>query len=290
MDDFLKKIVVARDTYLDLGGGGTEDARLERVVYGRFRDEETREIFFELFREVESLYEILSPSPELRDHIATFKRLATLYAAVRNAYSRQLGYTADLAHKTRTLIQESADHSGLERFSKSVTFDSKTLEGLRRDDGPDEGKVFNLVRGLTKETEEHPEEAAVLQTLRDRAERVLKSMMDGLTSAQAAMTELERLATEKEDAERAARESGLLPQAFGVFFALKDDAALAEAGIDPMQVAREAESLTARYPDAAVNAEQQRLFRMGLYQPLLKLAPDDLKRIVERAMLVLFRG
>jgi type I restriction enzyme R subunit len=146
------------------------------------------------------------------------------------------------------------------------------------------------VRGLTKEIDEHPEQAAVLQTLKERAERVLKSMMDGLTSAQAAMTELECLAKEKEDAERAAGESGLSPQAFGVFFTLKDDAALAEAGIDPMQVASEAQSLIERYPNAAVNAEEQRLFRTGLYQPLLKLAPDDLKRIVERAMLVLLRG
>ena len=34
---------------------------------------------------------------------------------------------------------------------RTVTFDLKTLEGLRGQPGTDEGKVFNLVRGLQKE-------------------------------------------------------------------------------------------------------------------------------------------
>ena len=57
------------------------------VVYGRFLDPEPRKAFFEAYKEIEALWEILSPSPELRDHIATYKRLAQLYAAVRNAYA-----------------------------------------------------------------------------------------------------------------------------------------------------------------------------------------------------------
>lgn len=288
MADFLKNIVLARQAYLETDEAGSEDERLERIVYARFRDREEREKFFDLFRKLEDLYEILSPSAELRDHIAAFKRLARLYAAVRNAYSTQLGPTNDLAYKTRKLIEEGAGHLGLEQFSKSVTFDAKTLEDLRRDGGPDEGNVVNLVRGLVKEVEEHPEQAAVLQSLKERAERVLKGMMDGLTSAQAAMTELERIAREKEEAERAALEYGLSHRAFGVFFTFRGDPALTEASIDPLYLAREAQLLLERYPNAAVNAEEQRLLRTGLYEPLLKLSPGELKRVVERAIAVLF--
>ncbi len=51
-----------------------------------------------------------------------------------------------------------------------------------------------------------------------------------------------------------------------------------------MQVAREAQALLERYPNAAVNADEQRLLRTGLYRPLLALSAADLKRIVERAM------
>ena len=290
MDDFLRKIVTARETYLEDDVGGTADERLEHIVYRRFRDPEARKAFFEDYKALENLWEILSPSAELRDHIGTYKRLAKLYMAVRTAYSTQLGFTADLAHKTRKLIEESAEHAGLERFRKSVTFDAGTLEGLRGDTGPDEGKVINLVRGLQTEVQEHAEQSAVLQSLKERAERVLKNMMDGLTSARQAMSDLERLAKEKEEAEEAARESGLSALAFGVFWTLRDDTALSVAGIDPMQLAREAQRLLERYPNAAVNADERRHLRTGLYRPLLALSPADLKRVVERAMSALSLG
>src|SRR5207302_4888782 len=86
--------------------------------------------FFEAYKDIEALWEILSPSPELRDHITTYKRLAQLYAAVRNAYVDRGGYVADLAYKTRRLVEEGASQEGLGRLTKTVTFDVKTLEGL----------------------------------------------------------------------------------------------------------------------------------------------------------------
>src|SRR5208282_4051159 len=110
----------------------------------RFLDPEPRKAFFEAFKDIENLWEILSPSKELVDHIATYKRLTQLYAAVRNAYAEKVGFVADLAYKTRRLIEESATQEGLGRLTKSITFDVRTLEALRLDKGSDAGKVFNL--------------------------------------------------------------------------------------------------------------------------------------------------
>ncbi|MEQ8826308.1 MAG: deoxyribonuclease HsdR, partial [Parvibaculum sp.] len=150
LKDFLGRIEKAKADYLDAGDEGSADEKLEKLVYGRFLDSEPRKAFFEAYKEIETLWEILSPSPELRDHITTFKRLAQLYAAVRNAYADHVGYLADLAYKTRRLVEESATQEGLGKLTKTVTFDVRTLEGLRGEPGSDEGKVFNLVRGLQK--------------------------------------------------------------------------------------------------------------------------------------------
>ena len=102
-----------------------------------------------------------------------------------------------------------------------MTFDVKTLEALRGEKGSDEGKVFNLVRGLQKEIDEDANAAPVLQPLKDRAERILKDMENRKTTGLAAMDLLAALAAEKEAAAKAAKESGLSPKAFGVFWALK---------------------------------------------------------------------
>ena len=235
LKDFLEKIAKAEKEYLDAGEGGDADERLERVVYGRFLDPEPRKAFFEAYKDIENLWEILSPSPELRDHIVTFKRLAQLYAAVRNAYAEKVGFVADLAYKTKRLVEQSATQDGLGRLTKSVTFDVKTLEALRGEKGSDEGKVFNLVRGLQKEIDEDPNAAPVLQPLKDRAERILKDMENRKTTGLAAMDLLAALAAERDAAAKAARETGLSPRAFAVFWALKGEAAFKGAGIAPLE-------------------------------------------------------
>jgi len=200
---------------------------------------------------------------------------------VRNAYAEKVGFVADLAYKTRRLIEESAEQHGLGRLTKTVTFDVATLKSLRGEDGSDEGKVFNLVRGLQHEIDEDPAAAPVLQPLKDRAERILKDLEERKTTGLAAMDQLAALAAEKEAAMKAARDSGLSARAFAVAWVLREDAAVKAAGIDPMTLAKDAEELLGRFPNASVNADEQRRLRASLYKPLLALAQDERARVVD---------
>ncbi|MDN6857304.1 HsdR family type I site-specific deoxyribonuclease [Pseudomonas sp. CAN2814] len=281
LQDFLQRIEQAKKDYLESDAGGTPDERLERLVFGRFLTPEARKTFFESYKEIEALWEILSPDPALRDHIATYKQLSQLYAAVRNAYAEKVGFVADLAYKTRRLIEESAEQHGLGRLTKTVTFDVATLKSLRGEDGADEGKVFNLVRGLQHEIDEDPAAAPVLQPLKDRAERILKYLEERKTTGLAAMDQLAALAAEKEAAMKAASDSGLSARAFAVAWVLREDAAVKAAGIDPMTLAKDAEELLGRFPNASVNADEQRRLRASLYKPLLVLAQDERARVVD---------
>ena len=288
LSDFRRRMSAAERSYLNVGDGSA-DERLERAVYGRFLAPDARKEFYESYKEIESLWEILSPSPELREYIVLFKQLAELYAAVRNAYADKVGFVADLAYKTRRLIEENATQTGLGRLTKSVIFDLKTLEAMRAEQGPDEGKVFNLVRGLQKEIDDNPAAAPVLQPLKDRAERIVKDLETRQTTGLAAMDLLAALASEREAAMKAATESGLSTRAFGVLWTVKDDEALKNAGISPMDLAREVDGLIARFPNAAVNPDEQRRLRASLYRPLLRLPNDDRAQIVETILATLLR-
>ena len=287
LTDFLAKIEKARTDYLVQQADVSADEQLESVVYGRFLDSEQRRAFFEDYKEIEALWEILSPSPELRDHMATYKRLTNLYSAVRNAYSNRFGYLVDLANKTRLMVQDRATQEGLGRVAKTIPFDADTLEALRREPGPEEGKVFNLVRGLRHEIEVDPEMASVLLPLKERAERILKDLEDRATDGLAAMDRLAALAAEKEAAMKAARQSGLSPRAFGVHWALKDNPSLQTAGISSLKLAREADALLGRFPNAPVNADEQRRLRAALYHPLLQLDGDHRSHIVDRMLTIM---
>ena len=281
LQDFLQRIAQAKQDYLEANTEGSADERLERLVFGRFLEPEARKAFFEAYKEVEALWEILSPSPELRDHIASYKQLSQLYAAVRNAYAEKVGFIADLAYKTRRLIEESAEQQGLGRLTKSVTFDVATLQSLRGEKGADEGKVFNLVRGLQQEIDNDAAAAPVLQPLKERAERILKDLEERKTTGLAAMDQLVALAAEKEAAMKTARDSGLSARAFGVYWVLREDAAVKAAGLDAMALAKECEELLGRFPNATVNADEQRRLRAALYKPMLNLAAEERARAVD---------
>ncbi len=290
LQDLLSKLAKAKTEYLGADETGSADERLERLIYGRFLEPEPRKAFFDAYKEIEALWEIVSPSPELRDHIPAFRRLAELYAAVRNAYAERAGFVADLAYKTRRLVEENATQDGLGRLTKALTFDVRTLEALRSEPGSDEGKVFNLVRGLQQEIDENPNAAPVLQPLKDRADRILKDLENRNTTGLAAMDLIAALAREKQAAVKTAEDSGLSPRAFGVFWQLKDEAALSAGGISAMELAREAEALLARFPNAAVNPDEQRRLRSGLYRPLLGLSKDERAHIVDVIVAILLHA
>jgi type I restriction enzyme R subunit len=54
-----------------------------------------------------------------------------------------------------------------------------------------------------------------------------------------------------------------------------------------MNLARDAESLRDRFPNAAVNPDEQRRFRSALYKPLLALSQEDRARVVDQVITLL---
>jgi type I restriction enzyme R subunit len=287
MGDLLARVAGAEEQYLRADTEASPDQQLEKVVYGRFIDPDARKAFFEDYKDIEALWEILAPSAELRDHIKTYKRLSQLYAAVRNAYSETGGFLADLEYKTRHLIQGAVEQEGLGRIAKVVTFDVATLEQIKGEDGPDEGKVYNLLRGLRREMDEDPAKAVVLRAIKDRADQVIKNLEDRRITGMAAMDEIAALVAEKDEARRAAEESGLTDVGFAVHWQLTQNGALAGSGLDSLAVAKEVEALLDKFPNWVENPDERRRLRLNLYKPVLTLPDEQRKTAVEQIMHVL---
>lgn len=287
MVDLHAKITAAAGDYLQTDGNQTPDAQLEAAVFGRFIDPAARKVLYDTYKDIEALWEILSPDPGLREHIQTYKDLSKLYAAVRANYTDSGGFLSDLEHKTRRLLQDSATQEGLGRFSKAVDFDVETLEQLRSDEGPDERKVYNLLRGLRKEMEEDPTGAVVLQSINERADRVMRDLEDRKINGIAAMVELEALAQEKAEAKRKAKESGLSDLGFAIYWVISQDIGAKKAPLDVNWASREIEVVLDKFPNWHENADEKRRLRAGLYKPLLTLSKDDRTAVIERIMQVL---
>jgi type I restriction enzyme R subunit len=246
---------------------GGRDAQLEKLLYQKLFQKETREQFAELFKEIETLYEILSPDAALADDIEPYNRLADLYAMMQAAYGRTTSFVGDLANKTAALVQRNAEVHGLERLTKTVEFDEEALAALRQRKGPDEEKVINLVRSLQKEDVDGNEEPHLI-SISERAAQVMEALDDRQTSTKEALEQLETLMVERLEAEKARKESGLSSSAFAVFWELKRE------GYEPeksRELALEIETAYARFPNAEVNADELRQLKAEIYKILMRI-------------------
>lgn len=262
-------------TYLEPIKGG-QDERIEKLIYETFLDPEARETFTQLYKDIETLYEILSPSPELRDYIDDYNRLAELYMLIRSAYGPKTSFLGELARKTERLVQKNAAAHGLDRFTKTVEFDEETLEALKESSGSDSAKVINLVRSISAEAEESGDQQPYLISIAERAQHIMDALEDRQTSTEDAMNQIETLVREKADAERERERTGLDINTFTIYWYLRK-----EGLNNPEDLGKEINNIFLRFTNYATNSEELRQLKAEIYRTLLKEVSG--KRMVDLA-------
>lgn len=256
------------------------DVQLEKLLYGPFFQKEEREKFTDLFKEIETLYEILSPDPALSGDVSDYNDLADLYAMLRAAYGKETSFIGDLANKTAKLVERNATAHGLDRLTKAVEFDEEALSALRNKEGPDEEKVINLVRTLQRSGTDDGEPH--LRSISERVEHVMEAIDERQTTTQAALKELQALASERAAADKARRESGLASDTFAVFWELKSHG---YPESEAKTLAVEINEAYERFPNAGVNPDEMRQLQAEVYKVLLKVVSG--KQMIDLAQKVM---
>ena len=102
---FAQLMAQGRAEYLPLTAGKTEDKAAEAALE-HFRNKEHRETFYAFFREVQEIYEILSPDPFLRPFLEDYERLVEMYRLVRSAYEPHVPVDKSFLRKTAKIVQQ----------------------------------------------------------------------------------------------------------------------------------------------------------------------------------------
>jgi type I restriction enzyme R subunit len=262
-DRFATLMGSAAEPYLALCRGPIDDKAVERAI-AAFVEKEKRETFFPFFRELENLYEIISPDAFLRPYLDGYARVAALYAVVRNAYSTQPALVRDLMRKTEELVRKHAETEGLVTTLPVVNIDENVLASIRYDD-PDPNKVINLGKGILASTlkEDAP---PYLVSIGERVESVLEAFGDRQMSTAAALEEVAQLAREALDAEDERKRLGLDEPTFAILQELK---CAGVEGEDAKTLAVTVNSVFVTYPDHRDNPAQRRSLKAELYKRLL---------------------
>ncbi|MDD9973555.1 MAG: HsdR family type I site-specific deoxyribonuclease [Candidatus Poribacteria bacterium] len=260
-EDFAKRIREDAAAYLPFAEGWGDKAK-ERAI-NHFEDKDNRETFFKFFRAVQNLYDILSPDAFLREFIADYQALATLYGLIRNAYSDRPYVDKELTAKTRELLQAHTESVLFELPDAVYELQADTLQKIDQSDASDTVKVQNLRKALHHTVTSEGSSKPFLISIGERAEAVAEAYENRQVATQDVLAEFRKLA---EEYARAARESDRLDlddNPFAVYTVLKN----VIADVNPEQ-ARAVDQVFAQFPDYKWNEHQEKELRMTLYSTL----------------------
>jgi type I restriction enzyme R subunit len=186
---FKAKMETKASAYLALVARNFDDKDVDNLIE-HFRDKERRKELFKEYKEIEMLYEIISPDAFLRPFIGDFTTLSSVYAVVRNAYAKKVYVDRAFQKKTNELVQK---HVGAwmtaELPAKYVAIDKATLDTIGQRNEGKATRVVNLIKSIEKTAEENSDDPFLI-ALAERARAVQESFEDRQTTTAEALSEL----------------------------------------------------------------------------------------------------
>lgn len=132
--------------YLPLTRGWNDKAK-ERAA-AHFADKDLREKFFKFVRQLQFLYEILSPDPFLHPFMENYKAIIRLYGTIRAAYNTSPYIDIELTAKTKELVRRNVEVGELEMPGAIHELNAQQLEQFRLLCTTDTVKFLNLSKAL----------------------------------------------------------------------------------------------------------------------------------------------
>jgi type I restriction enzyme R subunit len=154
-----------------------------------FRDPERRKEFFKEYKEIEMLYEIISPDAFLRPFIADYGTLSAIYQVVRKAYTKTVMVDRDFQAKTNHLVQEQIGSYGVGGLGEILAINADTIELIKNKSGGDGTKVINLIKSIEKLAEKGSDDPYLI-AMAERARAVQESFEQRQTSTADALAAL----------------------------------------------------------------------------------------------------
>jgi type I restriction enzyme R subunit len=254
---------------------GRDDKAKERAVE-HFNDKNTREEFYRDFKQIQTLYTILSPDAELRPFIEDYQALAELHGWVRSWFEPHPYRDEDVTEKTKRLLREHTTAYNLQLPGEIRELGPKELAALKASDASDTVKVLNLSKVLAQLVAGESSKKPFLLPIGERAEAVRREYENRQMSTQEALVQFEKLAEEYVQADAERDRMGLDGNAYGILKALQP----LNADLTPAQ-AQSLDDVFARFPDYQWNEQQKNQLRAELYKSLLRMVSKD--KIIQAA-------
>lgn len=282
---FKNKMQSQSAAYLTLITRNFDDKDVDNLIE-HFRDKERRKTFFKFYKELEMLYEIISPDKFLRPFLDDFATLSGIYIVVRKAYAKTVQPDREFLRKTNALVQEHIDTERIESVTQFVEINPETLKLIQEKQGDYNTKVINLVKSIEKIAEDSSDDP-YLVGMAERAKAVQESFEDRQKETAEALEDLANIieANERRKREQAAKNmDGMTYFVYSI---------LNEAGFnDPDDASARIKTAFLEHPNWATSEKELREVRTRITFALYAQEDDENKvvQVVDQLITLLLKA
>ncbi|MFH1130308.1 MAG: HsdR family type I site-specific deoxyribonuclease, partial [Pseudomonadota bacterium] len=251
-----------------------------------FRDKDRRKEFFKEYKEIEMLYEIISPDAFLRPYLDDYATLASIYAIVRKAYAKTINIDRDFLRKTNELVQKHIDTDRIQNPTQYVILNSETINLIREQQCGDNNKVINLVKSIEKIAEESSDDPYIV-SMAERAKAIQENWEDRQVNTTDAIKALLNDIAANEHRKKEQSEKGFDGFTFFIY------STLYEAGISNSEsVSRKIKAAFVEHPNWATSEKELREIRQKMTFALYSETDhiDKITAIVENILTLLMKA
>ena len=279
---FKHKMEQKAPEYLALIGRRFNDKDVDTLIE-HFRDPERRKEFFKEYKEIEMLYEIISPDASLRPFIETYQTLTAIFQVVRKAYAKYVPVDREFQRKTELLVREHVDSYVAKLEEELVGINAETIDLIKESNAGDATKVINLVKSIEKLAKAGSDDPNLI-AMAERARAVQESFEGRQSSTAQALEDLlnevgKNEARKKEQAKRSF--DGL------TYFVYRS---LLDAGIDKAEeVSREIRQAFSEFPNWKQSESELRELRQKVTFAIYAETedPDQVAAVVDELFTLL---
>ncbi len=271
---FEELITTARKDYLKLLKGKTKDKAVEAVL-DYFKDETKRQDFYQFFKEMSDIYEILSPDAFLRPYIEEFDTLARMFKILREAYEPGISVDKEFTRKTAKLVQEHTHSGKIKSTLEIYEINETTLKKLDENKSSDTEKIFNLLRSIGISIEHGASSNPYLVSIGQKAELISMLYKQRQKDTEETLDELKELVTEINHAKKEQKKMKMSTDVFSVYWLLKD-----EGLSDAEEKANSMKNIFEKYPHWKKSEDHERKLKQELQKVFVK-SGTTVKKTVE---------
>lgn len=252
-----------------------EEKRIVNIIE-YFFDEEKRKEFIKMFKQIQEIYEILSPDEFLRNYIKDYQLLLQVYKIIYNTFNPEAErkkIQRDILKKTEKLIEENVELRTIVDSLPVYEINKDISNLIKADKLSDRVKVVNLNRSLVIYIDENKETQPFLLSISERIEEIINQLKERQKSVESVLDELTKLSEEIAGSREEQMKSGLTKEEFSICWILKNY----KVG-KPEEIAKEIYKQVDKQRDWLYNEKIERDLRTELYKILVQIRkPSDVE-------------